>query len=170
MNKPVTKQKKPKFDYNVYVACSLTHAPVEFRADVEAFKKELKYICNVLSFVGLSDDSPYETYLWDIHECVHKSDLIFAICDFPAIGLGYEIATQVEVRRKPCIAVAHDKALVTKLILDTRQPNFEFRRYKNLQKDGLKMVEDKLQEIQNADMIKKIEKAKKPRQAVTKVK
>ena len=155
MKKLTTKQKKPKFDYNVYVACSLTHASQEFRDKVEIFKNELKSFCNVLSFVGLSDDSPHETYLWDINECVNKSDLVFAICDFPAIGLGYEIATQVETRRKPCIAVAHDKSLVTKLILDTRQPHFEFKRYRDLHKDGLKMVVEKLKKMKKSDIVNK---------------
>lgn len=158
MKKPVTKQKKPKFDYNVYVACSLTHAPEDFRTEVEAFKQKLKSICNVPSFWGLKPGDPYEVYLWDIHDCVRKSDLMVAICDFPATGLGYEIATQVEARRMPCLAIAHNKSLVTDLILDTKQPGYEFRRYKDLQTDALDMVIERLEKMRQGDKIKKLKR------------
>ena len=164
MKKLATKQKKPKFDYNVYVACSLTHASQEFRDKVEYFKDQLSSICNVLHFGGLCDRPAHGIYKWDIHECVYKSDLIVAICDLPSTGLGYEIGTQVEARGALCLGLAHEKALVTDLILDTRQPHFEFRRYKDLLTDGLDMVVEKLEKMA------KSEKIKKPRRAITKVK
>lgn len=152
-------KKAPKFfDFNVYVACSLTHASPEFIAEVEVFKKKLKSFCNVLRFLGLIKGSPYDVYRQDIHECVRKSDLVVAICDLPSIGLGYEIGTQIEARGMPCLAIAHEKSHVTRFIHDTRQPGFEFKRYSNLQKDGVKMVKDKLKEMH---------KAKKPLKKVT---
>ena len=170
MKKTLPKKAPKFFDYNVYVACSLTHAPKEFRDEVDIFKDKLGLICNVVDFGCLGDKPPHEVYRWDIQECVNKSDLVFAICDFPAIGLGYEIATQVEVRKKPCIAVAHDKSLVTSLILDTRQPGFEFKRYKNLRKDGLKIVKDKLQKMCVADTVNKMKQTRQLKRAKVKVK
>ena len=144
--------KKPKFfDYNVYVACSLTHAPKEFRAEVELFKDKLKSVCNVLCFLGIEGHPPYDVYHFDIHECVHKSDLVVAICDLPSIGLGYEMGTQIEKRRMPCLIIAHEKARVSDLIVDTRQPGVEFRRYRDLQKDGVEMVVEKLKKIHQAN-------------------
>lgn len=145
-------KKTPKFfNFNVYVACSLTHASPEFIAQVEVFKKKLESVCNILKFAGLnSGRSPRDIYLYDIRECVGGSDLVVAICDQPSIGLGYEIATQLESRGMPCLCIAHKKSHVTELILDVHQPGFEFKRYSNLQKDGVKMVVDKLKKIHKA--------------------
>lgn len=140
------------FDYDVYVACSLTHAPQEFRHAVEVFKSRLKSICNVLCFLGIgSNASSHDIYRWDIHECVRKSHLVVAICDLPSTGLGYELGTQVEARRMPCLALAHKNSVVTELILDTRQAGYEFRRYEELQSDGVELVANKLRRMHEAD-------------------
>jgi hypothetical protein len=149
-------KKPPKFfNYNVYVACSLTHASKEFRAEVEFFKEKLRSMCNVLCFMGVDGHSPYKIYKWDIHECVRKSDLVVAICDLPSIGLGYEMGTQIEARTMPCLALAHRKSLVSDLIKDTRQPGFEFQLYNDLQKDGVIKVMNKLKKMQKAKQTKK---------------
>lgn len=131
---------KPK----VYVACSLTHAPKKFVGQVEKFKEKLESICDVLHFVGISDDTPHDTYLYDVKKCVYGCDLLVAICDYPSTGLGYEMATQVEKRKKPVLAVAHKNSLVTKLILDPKKAGYEFHRYENLCADVLPMVYKKL--------------------------
>ena len=86
-----------KYPFKVYVGCSLTHAPKKFRDEVENFKNKLREICEVLDFYGLADkDIPREVYEHDIHNCVGKCDLLLAICDFPSLGLGWELGTQVE--------------------------------------------------------------------------
>lgn len=150
--------KKPSkfFNYSVYVACSLTHASPEFIAEVELFKKELGTICNILRFLGLGGHAPYDIYKQDIQECVRKSDLVVAICDYPSIGLGYEMGTQIEGRRMPCLAIAHKKSLVSALIHDMRQPGVEFKRYDSLQKDGIKLVIEKLKEIHKSNKKTKV--------------
>jgi hypothetical protein len=136
------------FHYNVYVACSLTHASPEFRGTVEDFKKNLRAICNVMCFLGIGNKaSPHEIYKWDIHECVRKSDLVVAICDLPSTGLGYELGTQVEARGMPCLMIAHVDSLVTELILDMRKPGSEFKRYNDLHVDGIALVAEKLQQM-----------------------
>lgn len=141
-------KKKTKFyDYNVYVACSLTHAPVKFREDIEDFKEKLRSSCNVLCFLGIDGHPPHIIYDFDINECVKKSDLVVAICDLPSIGLGMEIGTQIEARVMPCLAIAHEKSMVTNMVIDTRQPGFEFRRYDNLLKDGIDLVIEKLDKM-----------------------
>jgi hypothetical protein len=134
-------KKAPKFfDYNVYVACSLTHAPQEFREKIEIFKQKLRSVCNVLCFLGIDGHPPHKIYDFDINKCVRKSDLVVAICDLPSIGLGVEMGTQIEARRMPCLALAHEKSHVTCFVLDTRQPHYEFRRYRDLEKDAVEMV------------------------------
>ena len=134
-----------KYPYlDLYVACSLTHAPQGFRDQVERLKTELKTnVCNVLCFLGCGTGaSPHDIYHWDIHKCVRPSHAVLAICDLPAIGLGYEMGTAVEAQRKPVLAIAHQLAKVSDLVLDPRQPGYEFRRYKDLFLDVPAMVEE----------------------------
>ncbi len=133
------------YDIKVYVGCALTHAPQEFRESVEKLKDRLKGICQVLSFKGLSDDHiPYDVYSHDIYDCVKQCDILIAICDYPSIGLGWEMATQIEHRAKPLLAVAHKDALITKLIIDPQLPGYEFRRYDDLE-DVYDMVRARLE-------------------------
>ena len=147
-------KKKPKFfNYKVYVACSLTHAPKKFWDEVASFKKRLESFCHILCFMGVNGHPPHEIYNFDIKECVHKSDLVVAICDLPSIGLGMEIGTQIEARKMPCLAIAHEKSVVSSMITDTRQPGSEFRRYKDLQKDGVELVRKKLKKMHKASRL-----------------
>jgi len=130
-----------KSKIKVYVGCALTHASPEFREEVERLKRKLESICVVLHFKGLADsNSPRDVYVHDIINCVRECDILIAICDHPSIGLGYEMATQAECRKKRLLAVAHRDAKVTKLILDPGLENYEFRRYKNLCEDVYNMV------------------------------
>lgn len=142
----------PRFGYSVYVACSLTHATPIFRQSIEAFKKKLEPICNVLRFLGLkSGRTPHELYQYDIHECVYRSDLVVAICDLPSLGLGYEMGTQAEARQRPCLCLAQELSLVSEIIMDTRRAGYEFRRYSDLLADGVEFVTDKLRRMQEAE-------------------
>lgn len=136
-----------RYDVKVYVACSLTHAPPEFREEVEKLKAKLKEVCHLLMFMGLTNDPPADVYQHDIVGCVSQSDLVVAICDYPSIGLGYEMATQAEKRRKPLLAVANRKSKISKLIQDTGLPGFDFRRYDDLQKDVFDMVIERLESL-----------------------
>lgn len=132
----------------VYVACSLTYAPLEFRLAVENLKLKLASICEVLQFKNLADENlPYDVYIHDIKDCVYNCHLLVAICDHPSTGLGYEMATQTEARKKPVLAVAHRDAKVSKLILDPRLPAYEFHRYENLCEDVYNLVLVKLSNL-----------------------
>ena len=121
----------------IYVACGLTHAPEEFKLSVDGLKQALREQrgYEVYDFVGLENGTPAEVYAWDIGRCVAQSDLLVAICDYPAIGLGWELGTAVEKLRKPTLAVAHEESHVTRLITGAAEagaPNYRFRRYSNL--------------------------------------
>jgi hypothetical protein len=115
----------------LYIGCSLTQAPVEFRAAVDALKDQLRQDYDVLDFLGLADGSPVDVYRWDIQTCVAKCDLLVGICDYPAIGLGYEMAVAVEHYHKPTLAVAHTSTHVSRLLLGIEAPGFSFERYDN---------------------------------------
>jgi hypothetical protein len=129
----------------VYVGCSLTHAPEEFRNNVEELKNKLKEVCQVLLFKGLSDDHiPHDVYVHDIVNCVHECDILVAICDYPSIGLGWEMSVQAEKRGKPVLAVAHKDSKISMLILDPQLPGYEFRRYDNLCNDVFNMVVERI--------------------------
>lgn len=116
---------------NLYIGCALTHASEDFKSAVQALKDRLKESVNVLEFIGLVDGTAEDVYEHDINHCVRHCDLLVAICDQPSIGLGYELAVQVEDRKTPALAVAHEDAKVTRLVLGINQPNFEFCRYQN---------------------------------------
>jgi len=127
----------------VYVGCALSHAPQEFKDKVEALKKRLNGFCEVLEFLGTTAGTPRDVYNHDINDCVKESDLIVAICDFPSTGLGYEIATQLEDRGMPVLAVAHKNSKVTRLIQDIGKPHYEFLRYGKFE-DIYNMVKERV--------------------------
>jgi len=135
-------------DLKIYVGCALTHAPEEFRKSVEVLKNRLKEVGQVLAFKGLSDANlPHDVYTHDIIGCVQQCDLLVAICDYPSIGLGWEMAVQTEVRKKPILAVAHKDAKISKLILDPQLPGYEFVRYENLCDDVYNLVVEKIKSL-----------------------
>lgn len=141
-----------RFDqFQVYVGCGLTHASQEFRDQVEAFKKDLGQFCTVLDFLGIGTSAtPRQVYDHDIGNCVENADLLVAICDEPSTGLGYELATQIEKRGKPCLMVARRGAVVTRLILDMGKQGAEFRRYDHFS-EVLHMTIEKLTEMAAAN-------------------
>src|SRR5664279_2524261 len=83
----------------LYVGCSLTHAPEDFKTEVEGFKELLRKQGNeVFDFVGLENGTAEDVYRWDIGHCVRDCDVFIAICDHPALGLGWEIAEATRLK------------------------------------------------------------------------
>lgn len=117
----------------LYVGCSLTQAPEDFKTNIENVKNQLCENFEVLDFVGLTAGTEKDVYNWDIRECVAKCDIFVAICDLPAIGLGYELAVAVEHLGKPTLALAHTDAKVTRLVLGIDKPNYQCMRYGSTQ-------------------------------------
>lgn len=101
----------------VYVGCSLTHAPKDFRDKVESLKEHLRSFVSVLDFVGLTTGTSADVYNHDIHKCVATSDLFIAIGDFPSIGLGWELGKQVECQKGRTILAVHEDTKLTRLAL-----------------------------------------------------
>lgn len=125
----------------IYVGCSLTQAPEDFKLKIEDVKNELRKDFEVLDFVGLTAGTAKDVYYWDIHECVAKCDVFVAICDLPALGLGYELGVAVEKFQKPTIALAHEHSLVTRCVLGIDQPHYQFARYED-PKELPRMIRD----------------------------
>lgn len=113
----------------LYIGCSLTHAPEEFKSSVEDLKTRLKAQFEVLEFIGLVNGTPTDVYHHDVQTCVGTCDLFVAICDFPSLGLGYELGTAIEKLHKPVLAVAHRDAHITRLVIGIDAPGFKFKRY-----------------------------------------
>jgi hypothetical protein len=123
----------------VYVGCALTTLPNERREEflkmIDDLKSELRKNYEVLEFIGIADplkETPLQVYRYDVHECVLKADYMIAICDYPALGLGYEIATAVEKQGIPVVAVAHKNISITRLIRGIDHPKFAFYQYETL--------------------------------------
>jgi hypothetical protein len=130
---------KPK----IYVGCALTTASEPFKTSVEDFKDSLRERgYEVFDFVGLVNGTAADVYNWDIGHCVADCNAFIAICDFPGIGLGYELCEATRLK-KPLLAAAHTDAVVTRLVLGAAEvePGFSFVRYKQLS-DLLPLVDE----------------------------
>ncbi|MEK7063393.1 MAG: hypothetical protein AAB955_01735 [Patescibacteria group bacterium] len=114
----------------LYIGCSLTQAPEGFKQNVEELKQTLRTNGHtVLDFIGLVAGTAKDVYEWDIHQCVEKCDVFVAICDYPAIGLGYELGVAVEKLNKPTLVLAHTDAKITRLVQGIECPNYAIVRY-----------------------------------------
>jgi hypothetical protein len=116
----------------IYIGCSLTHAPAEFKQAVEDLKVRLRPEYEVFDFLGLEKGTDQDVYNWDIHQCVEKCDLFLAICDHASLGLGYELGSAIEAFKKPVLAVAHTDAYISRLVVGIDSPLFSFERYSDL--------------------------------------
>lgn len=116
----------------LYIGCSLTHATEDFRKEIDSLKNSLRPDYDILDFLGLVSGSNEDVYMWDIHECIEKCDVFVAIVDYPAIGLGYELGTAIEKLSKPTLALAHENAKISRLILGINHPNYKLVRYESI--------------------------------------
>src|ERR1035437_887053 len=126
----------------IYIGCSLTLLPPdkkeEFLKMIDELKKELGKHFEILEFLGIGDlggakpYTPQEIYDYDIRKCVMKADCMLAICDYPSIGLGYEMATCVEKRGIPVLAIAHEGQTVGRIIRGIDHKNFHFIYYNSV--------------------------------------
>ena len=109
----------------IYVSCSLTHAPVEYKEAIALFKQELNQLpfVEILEFclppVGQqqSDLVAKHVYHNDIHVCVKKAHVIISEVTLPSTGLGFELGTAIEAySNKPIIMYAKKNHVISKLI------------------------------------------------------
>lgn len=133
---------------NLYIGCGLTGAPEDFVGSVEALKNGLRNDYNVFDFVGLENGTEEDVYKWDIGHCVQDCDMLVGVCDYPAIGLGWELSKATELK-KPVLAVAHESSRVTRLLLGAAvvEPNVEFHRYRNLLEDVPHLIAERFQVV-----------------------
>ncbi len=118
----------------LYIGCALMNLPEDKRSvllkNISELKAKLKTSFEVLEFLwGPGNNTPKDVYQNDIINCVGNADCMLAICDYPSLGLGYEMATAVEKHGIPVLAVAHKDSLVSKLIIGIDHKGFEFYRY-----------------------------------------
>ena len=126
----------------LYIGCSLTQASKEFREEIEKLKVELREHFEVFDFVGLVGGTPADVYRWDIHRCITKCDLFVAICDYPAIGLGYEMATAIEKLDKPTLLLVREGVSVSRLVHGIDHPFCTLEYYQTRQ-DMMRLICEK---------------------------
>lgn len=133
---------------SLYIGCCLTGAPDEFVAQVEELKEVLRPRFEVFEFVGLIDGTSEDVYRWDIEHCVAKCDMFIGVCDYPSIGLGWELSESIN-KNKPTLGVAHEDSRVTRLVLGAAAVKsvFAFERYKNLAEDVPALILSKYAEL-----------------------
>lgn len=112
----------------IYLACSLTYAPKDFLEKIDELKNNIRKEYEVLDFVGLEKGTPQEVYEHDI-KCVLMADMVVSICDYPAIGLGYEISLALEKYSKPTLALVHKDSKLSSLVEGINHPMFALKRY-----------------------------------------
>lgn len=131
----------------IYVGCALNDAPENFKNAVADLKEQLEERGHaILHFRGQQTTDVREVYQQDIHTCVQECDIMLAICDFPSLGLGYELATMVEKHGKPVLAVAHQDTSISMLIRGIDHSHFTFRQYADFA-DIEEILEEKMQGI-----------------------
>ena len=113
----------------LYVGCSLTHSPQEFRDLVSVLKETLKKEYEVFEFVGLEAGTANDVYKEDIQKCVARCDFFVALCDYPSLGLGYELGTALEKYSKPTLGLGHQEANISRLVMGIDHPMYTFKRY-----------------------------------------
>jgi nucleoside 2-deoxyribosyltransferase len=116
----------------LYVGCGLTNAPDSFCDQVAELKEMFRGEYEVFDFVGKVSGTAEEVYRWDIERCVATCDVFLAVCDYASTGLGWELSEAIG-RGKRVIGVAHDDAVISRLIIGAAEvkPNFSFHRYQN---------------------------------------
>lgn len=114
----------------IYLAHSLTQAPEEFKAEMQSFREQLKTQYEVLEFLGLVAGTAEDVFMHDV-QCVTDCDLLLAEVSYPAIGLGFEIATALQLNKK-VLSIARTEAKVSRLVLGIQSKNYQFHRYNNL--------------------------------------
>lgn len=120
----------------LYIGCALTNLTPEKRPEflgmLATIKEKLQDHFEIIEFLGKTDvidAPPLEVYNFDIKDCVMQVDCMLAICDFPSLGTGYELATAVEVRGIPVLAVAHKDSIVSRLVRGIDHKNYQFYYY-----------------------------------------
>lgn len=123
-----------KTSLRIYIGCALKHAPQVYKDEIFALKQQLATLpfVEILEFVTNPHSTPTKVYHNDIIHCVMNCDLMVADFSYPSLGLGYEVATMLEVRKKPVLGFAHTNAIVSSLILGIPHANFTFSRYERM--------------------------------------
>jgi hypothetical protein len=115
----------------IYVGSGLTQAPDSFRDAVDNLKHSLRAEgYEVIDFVGLVGGTPTDVYTYDLKQCVGECDAFVAICDYPSLGLGWELAEATRLG-KPVLMLAHVDARITRLVIGAAEvePNVRLERY-----------------------------------------
>ncbi|OHA16983.1 MAG: hypothetical protein A3G52_03675 [Candidatus Taylorbacteria bacterium RIFCSPLOWO2_12_FULL_43_20] len=122
-------KKTPK--KKIYVGAAYTYANYEFRLKVEKFKDRLRKKFEIMDFNWLTDKVPADSYELSV-KYLNDCDLFIAICDYPSLGLGYEMGCAVKMNKK-VLALAHKNSTVSMLILkiNKKHKNFILKRYSN---------------------------------------
>lgn len=134
---------------SLYVGCSLANSPEDFKDKVVALKDRLREKYEVLEFKGQVAGTNEDVYRWDIENCVANCGMFVAVCDYPSIGLGWELNEAIRLG-KPTLGVAHSEAVMSRLVLGAAgvKPNFEFQRYDDLLLDVPVLVDEHISSLQ----------------------
>ncbi len=139
----------------IYIGCALTHSPYEYREYITKLISHVAVIqeIEILRFhsnpLKIGGGKHVDVYVQDIHECIMKADAMIADCTYPSTGLGWELGTIIEARKKPVLALAKENSQVTRLLLGAEcemNPLFNFKYYKDSE-EAFKFSEEFVQSL-----------------------
>lgn len=111
---------------SLYVGCAIRNAPEGYVSTVESLKKKFEDDFFVLHFVGVSPTATAkEIYEIDI-DCAGRADLMLALCDFPSLGLGIELAKRAELS-KPTIIAYRTQTNISRMVLGLAEVHSNFQ-------------------------------------------
>lgn len=115
----------------LYVGCALQSSSEWYVEQIRGIREELAEHFEVLKFLFPHPGTDRDVYKLDIQNHVAGCDLMAAFLDFPSTGLGYEMATAIEVRDKPVLALVYKDSTPSRLIAGITHPDFKLVKYSN---------------------------------------
>jgi hypothetical protein len=126
----------------IWVSCSLTNAPEEYRQMIFSLKDDLKKKYFVYDFLTSNTSTAEDAYKW-CTSCVRECDITIVECSYPSIGLGLELGIALQ-RKIPILALANNDAKVTRLMEGIIDEKYSYIRYNDLE-EFYKIVDDFIQ-------------------------
>lgn len=121
----------------VYIGCSLTHSPQDFKNKIDKFKSRLRKHVEILDFLGLNAPSAKVAFDWDI-SCVKNADLVIFDLTHESIGAGIEWGVAMQLN-KPIITLAQKNTTVSRFPFGYDAENHFSYRYES-HKDAFDFV------------------------------
>src|SRR3989344_2676933 len=126
----------------IYLAHCFSQAPHDFLNIIQDVRRDLEKEYEILSCKISEGTSANDFYKESIKNCLPRCDIFVAFCDYPATGLGYELAVALEKYSKPTLGLAQEGIKITRMVQGIDHPMYTFKRFKT-QEDIIFLIKEK---------------------------